>query len=56
MLLTNLKIITMDDKTIDNGFFHIKEDKINKVGDMQSLKIKDTEVLDLSGCCAFRLY
>jgi imidazolonepropionase-like amidohydrolase len=52
MLLTNLKIITMDDKTIDNGFIHIKEDKINKVGDMQSLKIKDTEVLDLSGCCA----
>ncbi|MBQ3378244.1 MAG: amidohydrolase [Clostridia bacterium] len=53
MLLTNLKIYTMEGKAVENGFIHIGEDgKIVSVGAMDELDFGDDDTRDMSGLCA----
>lgn len=47
MLIINAKIYTMDSEIIENGFIHIKDTKINKVGQMKHLNVKDDNIIDL---------
>ncbi len=47
MLIINAKIYTMDSEIIENGFIHIKDTKINKVGQMKHLNVKDDNIIDI---------
>lgn len=49
MLFINAKIYTMDSEVIENGFVHIIDKKINKVGKMNQLNIEDDNTIDLNG-------
>jgi len=53
MLLTNLKIYTMENEVVECGFIHIDENgKIADVGSMGELSVKDSDTRDMSGLIA----
>ncbi|MBQ4248941.1 MAG: amidohydrolase [Clostridia bacterium] len=53
MLLTHLKIYTMEGEAVKDGFIHIgKDKKIAAVGPMDALTAKDGDTRDMSGLCA----
>lgn len=53
MLLTNLKIYTMENEAVECGFIHIdNEGKIAAVGEMDGLSITDPDTRDMSGLTA----
>ncbi|MBQ1434995.1 MAG: amidohydrolase, partial [Clostridia bacterium] len=53
MLLTHLKIYTMEGEAVKDGFIHIRTDKkIAAVGPMDALTAKDGDTRDMSGLCA----
>lgn len=56
MLLTNLRIVTVDDddRIIDNAFLHIEESRIVAIGEMSDVPPNWTgDVIDCSGSFAF---
>ncbi|MBR2742457.1 MAG: amidohydrolase [Clostridia bacterium] len=52
MLLTNLKIYTMEGEAVKRGFIHIKDKKIAAVGPMDASLPNDADTHDMSGLCA----
>ena len=50
MLIINGKILTMEEKPIDNGFVRIKKNLIEETGEMSALKnTKNEKILDVHG-------
>ncbi len=49
MLIINAKIVTMEDKTYDNGYILIKDNKIENIGDMQDINITSDNIIDAQG-------
>ena len=48
MLIINGKILTMEEKPIDNGFVRIKKNLIEETGEMSALKnTKNEKILDV---------
>ncbi len=53
MLITNLKIKTMEQNDIDNGYIYIKENKIKALGEMSDLSVTDEQTIDAKGATAY---
>ena len=51
MIIINGKILTMEEKTIENGYICIKGKKIEEIGDMESLVLDEAkeDILDVQG-------
>lgn len=49
MLIINAKIVTMNNQTFDNGFILVKDDKIEKIGNMIDLNITSKQHIDANG-------
>lgn len=53
MIITNAKIVTMEDRTIENGYIKMADGKITEIGDMKDYRQDDDICYDLKGSTVY---